>query len=427
MNEPQVEFILNNDYLVNGERVTGNQLARCVDGMVEWNGKRYHDLLFEPVNVDKDSFTLENVTIGVSFHWKRKEDQTFRGALHLIVENDKITTINILSVEEYLLSVISSEMNAQASEELLKAHAVISRSWLLAQMERRRKVGQEGGNFFSFVRKDDEILRWYDREDHAIFDVCADDHCQRYQGVTTPAVEKAVKAVKATKGQVLTCNDEICDARFSKCCGGATEEFQYCWDNIRKPYLLAVRDADSGQPLPDLTVEENAVAWIKSCPEAFCHTDDKKILSQVLRDYDQETTQFYRWTQTYTQQQLADLVAAKLKMEVGRIKALEPVERGKSGRLVRLRIVGTERTITIGKELEIRSVLSESHLLSSAFYVETEGEADGVPQRFILHGAGWGHGVGLCQIGAAVMGEKGYLYDEILLHYYQGADIKRLY
>jgi len=419
-------FSLNAPYSAKGITVEGEQAVTFSEGGIMWNGKLYRELAFAAPSADA-TFSIKDVVIGKNFHWQRNQTQTFKGILRLVVESDEICAINELPVEDYLASVISSEMNAQASEELLKAHAVISRSWLLAQMERRRKVGQEGGNFFSFVRKDDEILRWYDREDHAIFDVCADDHCQRYQGVTTPAVEKAVKAVKATKGQVLTCNDEICDARFSKCCGGATEEFQYCWDNIRKPYLLAVRDADSGQPLPDLTVEENAVAWIKSRPEAFCHTDDKKILSQVLRDYDQETTQFYRWTQTYTQQQLADLVAAKLKMEVGRIKALEPVERGKSGRLVRLRIVGTERTITIGKELEIRSVLSESHLLSSAFYVETEGEADGVPQRFILHGAGWGHGVGLCQIGAAVMGEKGYLYDEILLHYYQGADIKRLY
>ena len=286
-------FSLNAPYSAKGITVEGEQTVTFSEGGIMWNGKLYRELAFAAPSADA-TFSIKDVVIGKNFHWQRNQTQTFKGILRLVVESDEICAINELPVEDYLASVISSEMNAQASEELLKAHAVISRSWLLAQMERRRKVGQEGGNFFSFVRKDDEILRWYDREDHAIFDVCADDHCQRYQGVTTPAVEKAVKAVKATKGQVLTCNDEICDARFSKCCGGATEEFQYCWDNIRKPYLLAVRDADSGQPLPDLTVEENAVAWIKSCPEAFCHTDDKKILSQVLRDYDQETTQFYR-------------------------------------------------------------------------------------------------------------------------------------
>ncbi len=422
----KVVFSLNVPYSAKGITVEGEQVVEFSEGGIMWNGNLYRELTFSAAAADA-TFSIKDVVIGKNFHWQRNQTQTFKGMLHLVVESDEICAINELPVEDYLASVISSEMNAMASAELLKAHAVISRSWLLAQMERRRKVNQEGGSFFSFVRKDDEILRWYDREDHTIFDVCADDHCQRYQGVTNPAVEKAVQAVKATKGQVLAYDDEICDARFSKCCGGVTEEFQYCWDNIRKPYLVALRDADSVSALPDLTVEKNAVAWIKSCPESFCCTDDKNVLKQVLRDYDQETTRFYRWTQEYTQQQLADIIADKLKMNLGQIKALEPVERGKSGRLVRLRIVGTEHSITIGKELEIRSMLSESHLLSSAFYVETQGSVDGVPERFILHGAGWGHGVGLCQIGAAVMGEKGYLYDEILLHYYQGADIKRLY
>ena len=419
MNEPQVEFILNNDYLVNGERVTGNQLARCVDGMVEWNGKRYHDLLFEPVNVDKDSFTLENVTIGVSFHWKRKEDQTFRGALHLIVENDKITTINILSVEEYLLSVISSEMSATASLELLKAHAVISRSWLLAQLDlaagskeeggRRARMSTESNGFFSFVKKEDELVRWYDRADHTIFDVCADDHCQRYQGITKASNIHVAEAVRSTRGQILVSGNEICDARFSKCCGGRTEEFQYCWEDTPKPYLVSVVDAAT----PD--------------GEPFCHTDDKHILSQVLNDYDQETSNFYRWTVEFTQEELSRLLTDKLKISFGKILSLEPLERGKSGRISRLKIIGSERTFTIGKELEIRRALSETHLYSSAFTVEELEFINGIPQKFVLHGSGWGHGVGLCQIGAAVMGEKGYKYDEILLHYYHGAEIKKIY
>ena len=422
----RVEFSLNAPYSAKGTTVEGDQTVEFSEGGIMWNGKLYRELTFTAAAPDA-SFSIKDVVIGKNFHWQRNQTQTFKGTLHLVVDSDMICAINELPVEDYLVSVISSEMSAHASPELLKAHAVISRSWLLAQMERRRKVHDEGGSFFSFVRKDDEILRWYDREDHTVFDVCADDHCQRYQGITNPALDKAVSAVRVTKGQVLTYGDGICDARFSKCCGGVTEEFQYCWENVRKPYLTAVRDADTISALPDLTVEANAVAWIDDAPDAFCYTDDKGVLAQVLRDYDRETDQFFRWTQEYTQEQLADLIAAKLKMNLGRIKALEPVERGRSGRLVRMRIVGTERTLTIGKELEIRSVLSESHLLSSAFYVQTEGEEEGVPQRFILHGAGWGHGVGLCQIGAAMMGEKGYLYDEILLHYYQGADIKRLY
>lgn len=397
MNEPQVEFILNNDYLVNGERVTGNQLARCVDGMVEWNGKRYHDLLFEPVNVDKDSFTLENVTIGVSFHWKRKEDQTFRGALHLIVENDKITTINILSVEEYLLSVISSEMSATASLELLKAHAVISRSWLLAQLTQQPcNAHQECGH-----SNDEEIVRWYNRSAHQHYDVCSDDHCQRYQGVTKVTTDVAKEAVEQTRGEILIYNGEICDTRFSKCCGGVTEIFSTCWEDKDYPYLTDVIDP-------------------------YCGMADQHILSQVMVDYDQQTTDFYRWTVTYTQQELHDMLLTNTGIDFGDIIDLEPLARGTSGRIFRLKIVGSQRTLIIGKELEIRKTLSKSHLFSSAFTVERQGE-DIIPSAFVLHGAGWGHGVGLCQIGAAVMGEKGFKYKDILLHYYKGAKVEKMY
>ena len=421
----RLEFTLNKPYMAKGETIDGNQVVELREGSIVWNGNEYRELAFIPRSADA-SFTLSDVTIGVGFHWERQQQQTFLGILKLVVEADKIHAINCLPVEQYLASVISSEMSANASVELLKAHAVISRSWLLAQMEKRKKLSGEGGGFFSFVKKEDEIIRWYDREDHTIFDVCADDHCQRYQGITHAMDARVVEALRATIGQVLTYEDEICDARFSKCCGGATEEFQYCWENIRKPYLAAVADSTITL-LPDLTVERNAQKWIRSAPEAFCNTQDKTVLAQVLNDYDNETPNFYRWRVVYTQEQLSQLITRKMEMDFGGIRALIPMERGGSGRISRLRIEGTLRTMTIGKELEIRRILSDTHLLSSAFVVDTDGETNGLPDKFILIGAGWGHGVGLCQIGAAVMGEKGYQYDDILLHYYQGAQIKRLY
>ena len=418
-------FTLNKPYLAKGAVVEGEQVANLHEGGILWNGNQYRELLFAP-KVPDASFSLSDVTIGVDFHWERKETQTFTGALKLVVEAGKIYAINLLPVEDYLTCVISSEMKATASEELLKAHAVISRSWLLAQMEKRRNNKDKEGSFFSFVKKEDEIIKWYDREDHTIFDVCADDHCQRYQGITRVTQRKVAEAVKATRGQVLAYGGEICDARFSKCCGGVTEEFQYCWENLPKAYLRAT--ADSSKPhLPDLRVEQNAMKWILDSPEAYCNTTDSETLRQVLNDYDTETTDFYRWTVEYTQEELSELIASKLKTDFGRIKALVPVERGRSGRISRLRIEGSERKLTIGKELEIRRALSKTHLLSSAFVVETVDGGDGFPQKFILHGAGWGHGVGLCQIGAAVMGAQGIGYDKILLHYYRDAEIKKMY
>ena len=345
-----------------------------------------------------------------------------------MVEADKICAINELPVETYLVSVISSEMKATSSMELLKAHAVISRSWLLAQMQKRREMSQGSNSFFSFIKKDDTLIRWYDREDHTIFDVCADDHCQRYQGITMATSRHVEEAVRLTRGQILTSDGQICDARFGKCCGGVTEEFQYCWENSPKSYLKAVRDVgEGGEDLPDLTVEAAARKWILSEPESFCNTKDAKILSQVLNNYDQETHDFYRWHVDYTQEELSEIISKKAGMDFGQITDLVPLERGKSGRISKLRIVGTKRTFTIGKELEIRRVLSTSHLYSSAFVVDRLDVVDGIPQKFHISGAGWGHGVGLCQIGAAVMGEHGYKYDEILLHYYRGAEIEKIY
>ena len=391
----KISFVLNKPYTAKGEVLTGLQTVEFFEGGILWRGNQYRELTFTPQE-DDASFSLHDVTIGINFHWERKETQVFSGTLRLVVEADKIVAINELPVERYLTSVISSEMSATASLEFLKAHAVISRSWLLAQMTKRQRQEKGGASFFSFIKKDDEMIRWYDRDDHTIFDVCADDHCQRYQGITkqsSPAVEQAIQA---TRGQILAYEDEICDTRFSKCCGGQTEEFQYCWEDVPKPYLVSFHDP-------------------------YCNTNDKHILSQVLNDFDQETPDFYRWTVEYTQEQLSELINRKLKDDFGTITDLIPLERGKSGRIWKLKIVGTKKTFTIGKELEIRRTLSETHLYSSAFEVEKQGD------RFILHGSGWGHGVGLCQIGAAVMGEQGKTYDEILLFYYRNATIKQLY
>ena len=426
----KIHFSLNKPYLAKGETVMGEQVVEFSEGGVLWNGNQYSKLTFHPQSADA-SFSLSDVTIGVNFHWERKETQTFLGTLRFVVEADKICASNELPVEKYLESVISSEMSATSSLELLKAHAVISRSWLLAQMKKRREVAASGNNFFSFVKKDDMLIRWYDREDHTIFDVCADDHCQRYQGITKETSPHVAEAIHQTLGQVLLDGEDICDARFSKCCGGETEEFQYCWEDTPKSYLTAVRDLVLGvknEEYSSLQDEATAERWIRSNPPAFCNTTDKKILSQVLNDYDQETADFYRWKVTYSQEKLQQLFEEKLKMNFGAILDMKAVERGKSGRISKLQIIGTEKTFTIGKELEIRRALSDTHLYSSAFVVDKyDKDEQGVPQRFEIIGAGWGHGVGLCQIGAAVMGEQGYAYNDILLHYYQGAEIKQLY
>ncbi len=428
MSAAEVKFILDGDFHVSDSTVSGSQVATTDGKSIIWNNKEYTELFFEPAN-DEVSFWLEDVTIGVNFHWERKENQRFKGALKLIVENGKITPINILGVEDYLLSVISSEMSATASLELLKAHAVISRSWLLAQIDKNKRI-VDAGEQYSAVEKtsDDEMIKWYDREDHINFDVCADDHCQRYQGITRASTPQVAKAIEATRGQVLMDGENLCDARFSKCCGGVYEEFENCWEPIHYDYLAARRDGENETDFPDLTIEENAREWILTRPEAHCNTSDAEILSQVLNNYDQETTDFYRWEVTYTQEEISKLVKERSGMDYGNIVDLVPIARGTSGRLYKLKIVGTNKTLTIGKELEIRRTLSPSHLYSSAFVVEKgENDANGLPSTFTLKGAGWGHGVGLCQIGAAVMGAKGYDYKEILLHYFVDADIKELY
>ena len=418
----EIKFSLNGAYSVDGIEVEGAQVATFENGMIIWNKKRYNQLIFKPLS-DEASFTIEDVTIGVDFHWNRKENQTFRGMLRLTINDDKILVINELSVEQYLESVISSEMSATSSLELLKAHAVISRSWLLAQIEGKKRNSEvenlkKSIQHSTFNIQHSTLIRWYDREDHALFDVCADDHCQRYQGITRITNPLVAEAVRATRGQVLTFSTPntqhptpiICDTRFSKCCGGRTEEFQYCWEDTVRPYLTSVE-----------------------CP--YCHTQDAALIRQVLNDYDQETPDFYEWTEVISSEQIAEWLRTKHHIDLGNITDLIPLERGKSGRIWKLEIVGTKGSFTIGKELEIRRTLSDTHLKSSWFEVEKVENHHPSPNthhpspntQFILKGKGWGHGVGLCQIGAAVMGENGKKYDEILKHYYNYAKLTTIY
>jgi stage II sporulation protein D len=376
--------------------------------------------LLSPAEPEHSRFTLKNVTIGIGFHWEQHEEQVFKGKLLLLATESGISAINILPVEDYLISVISSEMKATSSFEMLKAHAVISRSWLLAQIDKGRTIKQQSyqTSFLTYT----EWIKWYDREDHTDFDVCADDHCQRYQGITKASASLAEQAVLSTSGQILMYDNRICDTRFSKCCGGVTERFENVWEPVQHPYLQAIKDgAESEGFLADLSEEHQARLWITTTPDNFCNTTDKNILSQVLNDYDQHTNDFYRWKVVYTAAEVSALIKNKLGLDFGIVQDIIPLQRGASGRIIKLKIVGTVKTLIIGKELEIRKALSATHLYSSAFIVDKSGSVEN--PVFTLYGAGWGHGVGLCQIGAAVMGAKGYTYKEILTHYFRGADI----
>ncbi len=478
--EPIIRFTLNTPYTFNGHTYEGEYTATCRNGKVCFQDKEYEEVIFQAqapfpfppqgegchADIKDASFTLHDVTIGVHFHWERKEDQTFKGDLRLIIEDTDITglplvnaagerqqvvtAIDILGVEDYLTSVISSEMSATSSMELLKAHAVISRSWVLRPILNPAPSNSPIEGESCHAGEDAErLIKWYERDAHVHFDVCADDHCQRYQGITRQTSENVRRAIEATWGEVLTYDGKVCDARFYKACGGATELFHNCWADEAHPYLQAVYDYQDAEhrtlntELPDLTVEENAERWIRTSPDAFCNTDDKHILSQVLNNYDQETTDFYRWTVEYTQEELSKLIRERSGIDFGEILDLIPIRRGPSARIIELQIVGTKRTITVGKELEIRKWLSPSHLYSSAFVVDkfpsdSPVEKEGLQSTttsshgstgiiFRLTGAGWGHGVGLCQIGAAVMADKGANYQEILAHYFVGATLEKAY
>ena len=395
LSAPEVRFCLDTPYYINGTSAEGEQIAVAQENGILWQGQLSNEITaLRKRGSGEGAFRLYNVTIGKQFHWERQQVQVFTGALRLIWNEGQIVVINELPLEDYLISVISSEMKNTCSLEFLKASAVISRSWLLAQLRQKKD------KTLSCLQTDEELIRWWDREDHDLFDVCADDHCQRYQGITVATNPNVRQAVNETCGQVLMADGEICDARFGKCCGGQTNEFQYCWQNIRKSYLSSITDP-------------------------FCNTSDREVLSQVLNDYDLETQNFYRWQVRFAQEGLRSLIERNLGMKFGDILNLEPLEAGPAGHISRLRIVGTERTYIIGKELLIRKTLSTSHLLSSAFTVSLEDIQNNVPQTIILNGKGWGHGVGMCQIGAAVMGHQGYSYQEILQHYYPGASLFR--
>lgn len=433
LSAPSIRFTLTGLYEgLERELMSGSFEARICDSGLSFNigEKKYTSVEFHPTAYIGDTFELEGVTIGVDFHWQRKENQRFRGALRIVVADGKLTAINIVDVEDYLVSVISSEMSSTSSLALLRAHAVISRSWVLSMISRSDKplASATSRPDVRALNPGPSLISYRDREDHLNFDVCADDHCQRYQGVSRVSTPVAAGAVADTHGEVLTYRGELCDTRFSKCCGGVFERFETCWDDEPRPYLQARRDGVNPLDYPDLTREEDARQWILGNPEAFCNTADKRILSQVLNGYDRETPDFYRWTERLSREKIAGLLRDRLDRDLGDIIDLVPLTRGTSGRIRELKIIGTNGELTIGKELTIRRALSESHLYSSAFVVEAgKRDSDGIPEVFTLYGAGWGHGVGLCQIGAAIMGERGYTYDEILRHYYIDADLTRLY
>ncbi len=412
LSSSEIDLILHGDYLFDDERCTGSVSLSA----------RYVKETLQLTPLSPEAFVeVKDVTIGVNFHWQRRENQCFRGAFRIVRDGNNLVLINDVDIEEYLTSVISSEMNATSSIELLKAHAVISRSWVMAQKIKSSKKTSPVSDVSDSMTIVPQHVVWYDHDDHTLFDVCADDHCQRYQGITRASTKAVVEAIAATRGQVLTYDGELCDARFSKCCGGALETFENCWEDEPHPYLSSLRDSENTHDLPDLSVETNAKEWILSSPEAFCNTTDTEVLRQVLNNYDTDTTpDFYRWTVDYDTDTLSDLVARKSGFDFGRIIDLIPLHRGKSGRITRLRIVGENLTMDVGKELEIRRWLSETHLFSSAFVVESNATG------FTLHGAGWGHGVGLCQIGAAMMARKSYDYLQILAHYYPGAKVSAL-
>ena len=413
MTTDQLHFTLNGEFRAKGETVTGPQQVTVEDGSLKWRDALYREFTIVPAT-PQSTFTLHHVTIGKDYHWQRSQSQTFQGKLRLVVDEQKIVAINILPAEQYLTSVIGSEMRATCPLEFLKASAVISRSWLLAQMQKRQQGASHA--FFQFTKSDTEIIRWHDQEEHTIFDVCADDHCQRYQGITRAASPQVAEAIRQTRGQLLTSQGQVCDARFSKCCGGVTNVFQNCWEDQPHSYLQYVRD-------PYCNPQR------RTLKRGYGETPQQLPLEEslFLNDYDLETTDYYQWTVEYTQQQLQQLLLNRFEIDFGDILSLEPVERAQSGHLVRLKVVGTQRTLTIGKELEIRRALSQTHLYSSNFEVEALDVVNDVPQRFVLHGRGWGHGVGMCQIGAAVMGAEGHSYQDILNHYYPGADITQMY
>ena len=408
--------------------VSGRFSVKATVGMVVLFDEAHREICRSPMirltTQEGSTFSLFNVTIGNRFHWEGREDQTFQGDLILLPRMDgTIAAINEIPLEDYLKSVISSEMSGAAPMEFLKAHAILSRSWLLSALDRKKKTKETSIPVGKIT--EGEMIRWYDREDHDLFDVCSDDHCQRYQGITKIVSNQAEEAVRKTCGMVITYQNEICDARYSKACGGITEEFDTAWDDKRVSYLTSISDAPvSHQPV---STEEEAFAWILSEPEVYCNTKDESLLNKILPDSDRETKSFFRWRIEYSRQELEEILREKSGFDFGTLQDIVILSRGPSGRISRLKIVGSKKSMVVGKELQIRRWLSRSHLYSSAFVVAVKPYPNGEVERFIFDGAGWGHGVGLCQIGAAVMATKGFSTEEILKHYFRGVEMKKIY
>jgi SpoIID/LytB domain protein len=409
-------------------QLSGRFVARAIAGAIVLNDDHNIEITRSPMihcTADQgSSIHITNVTIGIDFHWERKEKQVFQGNLILrLRDNGTIVVINEIILEDYLRSVISSEMSSAAPKEFLKAHSILSRSWLLAALEQKKHVNQITGPEGRI--NEDEVIRWYDRENHDLYDVCADDHCQRYQGITKIISTQAGDAILETRGMVITSGDKICDARYSKACGGLTENFETAWDDIHVAYLASI--SDSPVYHHPISNEEEAARWILSEPVAYCNTEDTRILDKILPDFDRETKDFFRWIVQYTREELEQILGEKSGFDLGTLQAIVPLHRGPSGRISRLKIEGSEKSIIVGKELEIRRWLSRSHLYSSAFVVKAHHNINGEVERFVFHGAGWGHGVGLCQIGAAVMASKGFSAKEILGHYFPGTELQKIY
>ncbi len=351
----------------------------------------------EPEDLKNTLTVLHDVTIGIQFHWEREEDDDYPYILEFCKSSaKKIMAINELPVERYLESVISSEMSGDCPSALLHAHTVIARSWLLAQMQ---------------------------NPPHVNYLVCHDDHCQRYQGMRR-WTKSAGNAVKDTHGEVLTYQGEICDTRYSKSCGGITENFENCWPPQKVSYCQTIVDAPENKisPVPDLTKEENVRTWVTFRPASFCNATPQE-LERLLVEYDREIKDLFRWEVIYSQDEITKLIESKTQRKLGQLKEIKTGKRGRSGRLLSIDFIGTTGNIHVDDQLEIRRVLSPSHLYSACFVVDTEGGKDSVPDKFILRGGGWGHGVGLCQIGAAVMSTHGYDYKQILQHYYRGTEL----
>jgi SpoIID/LytB domain protein len=428
--QTEISGRLNGNFTVQGfGSISGVFFAKGTSGMIFLtDGSREigHSPSIRLRAGNNSTFTLFRVTIGNQFHWERQEDQIFEGDLALQSREDgTIAVVNEIPVENYLKSVISSEMSATAPPEFLKVHAILSRSWLLAALRQKEHGGEETKPTGEVSEKQGEIIRWYDREDHDLYDVCADDHCQRYQGIAKIISTEAEKAVRETRGMVIVYEGAICDARYSKACGGLTEDFGTAWDERRVPYLSSIPDAPVSHHA--IETEDEAIRWILSEPEAYCNTKEPVLLEKILPDFDRETRSFFRWKVEYGRQELERILREKSGIDFGTLKEIAPLRRGPSGRISRLKIVGTRKTVVVGKELEIRRWLSPRHLLSSAFIVTVEQNRYGETNRFVFHGAGWGHGVGLCQIGAAIMATGGFNAGQILSHYFPGSVLQKMY